>query len=76
MFIIHEQKGLVNKMNGQDMTWKVVTPVESQSSIKLIKYQKDAFGWEIKVYDNDIDAAFEKVKELNQKCLGAFPSAE
>ena len=76
MFIIHEQKGLVNKMNGQDMTWKVVTPVESQSSIKPIKYQKDAFGGEIKVYDNDIDAAFEKVKELNQKCLGAFPSAE
>lgn len=35
------------------------------SSIKLIKGQKNNYGWEIKVYNNDLDAAIRIIENVN-----------
>jgi hypothetical protein len=42
--------------------------------IKLIKGQKDAYGWEITVYGTDTDAIIRKLKETHEKMMEIFPT--
>lgn len=46
-----------------------------QSSIKLIKYSK-GYGWEIKRYSDDLDAAFNEVVKMNEQMRKHFGSTE
>jgi len=45
---------------------------ENESSIKLIKGQKDSYGWEIKAYNKDLAAAVEKLKEIDKMLRERF----
>jgi len=44
---------------------KEILNKESLSSVKLVKGQKGAFGWEIKVYHKDPLEAYEKCQSIN-----------
>ena len=39
---------------------------EQAPSIKLIKGQKDTYGWEIKVFGQNMGKVVEEVKKINQ----------
>jgi|GEM_PF-3264838 len=43
--------------------------------IKLIKGQKDAYGWEITIYGTDMDAIIEELKETHEKMMQTFSGA-
>lgn len=36
------------------------------NSIKLIKGQKDSYGWEIKAYGNDFDELMKQIENTNK----------
>ena len=47
---------------------------EQTPSIKLIKGQKDTYGWEIKVSNQDPDTALQQLKQTNEKLRKEFCS--
>ena len=40
---------------------------EQTPSIKLVKGQKDSYGWEIKLFGKDTDKVLEDLKQVNDK---------
>ena len=40
---------------------------EHSPSIKLIKGQKDSYGWEVKVYGRDMDKNLEQLNYVNDR---------
>jgi len=38
---------------------------EQQNSIKLMKGQKDSYGWEIKVYGRDMDSLVNELEDID-----------
>lgn len=40
--------------------------------IKLVKGQKDAYGWEITVYGMDMDTIIRELKETHEKMTQTF----
>lgn len=44
--------------------------------IKLIKGQRDAYGWEITVYGTDMDVIIRKLRETHEKMEAAFEAKE
>lgn len=49
---------------------------EQIPSIKLIKGQKDSYGWEIKVFGKDMDKVLEQLKLVNDKLLQEYSGGE
>lgn len=49
---------------------------EQVPSIKLIKGQKDSYGWEIKLFGKDTDKVLEQLKQLNDKLLQEYSGGE
>ncbi len=49
---------------------------EQVPSIKLIKGQKDSYGWEIKLFGKDMDKILEQLKQVNDKLLQQYNSGE
>jgi hypothetical protein len=45
---------------------------EQAPSVKLIKGQKDSYGWEIKIYGKNMDAVLKQVNEVNEKLLAQY----
>ena len=45
---------------------------EQTSSIKLIKGQKDTYGWEIKLFGKDTDKVIEQLKKVGNKLKDQF----
>ena len=45
---------------------------EQIPSIKLIKGQKDSYGWEIKVFGKDMDKVLEELKQVNDKLVEQY----
>lgn len=45
---------------------------EQVPSIKLIKGQKNSYGWEIKLYGKDTDKVLEELKQVNDKLSQEF----
>ena len=46
--------------------------VEQRSSMKLIKGQKDSYGWEIKCYNEDLDIARQQIVKQDQELRKLF----
>jgi len=55
-------------------TGKIVN--EQAPSVKLIKGQKGAYGWEVKAFGNNLNDVIEKVKEANGKLQKEFSEKE
>jgi hypothetical protein len=53
-------------------TGKIVN--EQAPSVKLIKGQKGAYGWEVKAFGNNLNDVIEKVKEANEQLQNQFGS--
>lgn len=49
---------------------------EQVPSIKLIKGQKDNYGWEIKVFGKDTEKVLEELKQVNDKLLQEYSEGE
>jgi len=49
---------------------------EQVPSIKLIKGQKDSYGWEIKLFGKDTDKVLEQLKQVNDKLLQEYSGGE
>ena len=49
---------------------------EQIPSIKLIKGQKDSYGWEIKLFGKDTDKVLEQLKQVNDKLLQQYSGGE
>lgn len=49
---------------------------EHVPSIKLIKGQKDSYGWEIKLFGKDTDKVLEQLMQVNDKLLQQYNSGE
>ena len=49
---------------------------EQVPSIKLIKGQKDSYGWEIKLFGKDTDKVLEQLKQVNDKLLQEYAGCE
>ncbi len=49
---------------------------EQIPSIKLIKGQKDSYGWEIKLFGKDTDKVLEQLKLVNDKLLQEYSGGE
>ncbi len=45
---------------------------EQVPSIKLIKGQKDSYGWEIKLFGKDTDKVLQDLKRVNDKLSEEF----
>jgi hypothetical protein len=45
---------------------------EQVPSIKLIKGQKDSYGWEIRLFGKDTDKMLEELRRLNDKLTKEF----
>ena len=45
---------------------------EQTPSIKLVKGQKDAYGWEIKVFGKDMTKVLEELKQVNDRLLQEY----
>ena len=45
---------------------------EQTPSIKLIKGQKNAYGWEIKLFGKDTDKVLQDLKQMNDKLSQEF----
>lgn len=41
-------------------------------SVKLIKGQKDSYGWEIKLFGKDMDKLLEELKQVNDQLKKDF----
>lgn len=55
------------------MSEKEIIQDAPTSSIKLIKGQRGGYGWEIKVYGNDMDAVLAEVDVIDQKMKQKWP---
>ncbi|MBU1209076.1 MAG: hypothetical protein KKH04_19485 [Proteobacteria bacterium] len=49
---------------------------EQTPSIKLVKGQKDAYGWEIKLFGKDIPKVLEELKQVNDRLLQEYSGGE
>lgn len=49
---------------------------EQVPSIKLIKGQKDSYGWEIKLFGKDTNKVLEQLKQVNDKLLQQYSGGE
>ena len=49
---------------------------EQIPSIKLIKGQKDSYGWEIKLFGKNTDKVLEQLKQVNDKLLQEYSGGE
>ena len=49
---------------------------EQAPSIKLIKGQKDTYGWEIKVFEKNTEKALEQLKKLNDELVEQYCRGE
>jgi len=49
---------------------------EQIPSIKLIKGQKDSYGWEIKLFGKDMNQVLEELKQVNDKLLQEYSKGE
>ncbi len=49
---------------------------EQVPSIKLIKGQKDSYGWEIKLFGKDTNKVLEQLKQVNDKLLQEYAGGE
>lgn len=49
---------------------------EQIPSIKLIKGQKDSYGWEIKLFGKDTDKVLGQLKQVNDKLLQQYSGGE
>ena len=45
---------------------------EQTPSIKLIRGQKNSYGWEIKVFGKDIDKVLEQLKQVNEELSAEY----
>lgn len=45
---------------------------EQVPSIKLIRGQKNTYGFEIKVFGKDMDKVLEQLKQVNDKLVGEY----
>jgi hypothetical protein len=70
--ILWEMRGKteVGLMEESRLYGKIV--YEQAPSVKLIKGQKDSYGWEIKVYGKNMDAVLKQVNEVNEKLLAQY----
>jgi len=49
---------------------------EQVPSIKLIKGQKDSYGWEIKLFGKDTDKVLKELKAVNNQLLQEYSGGE
>jgi hypothetical protein len=49
---------------------------EQTPSIKLVKGQKDSYGWEIKLFGKDTNKVLEQLKQVNDKLLQQYSGGE
>jgi len=49
---------------------------EQTPSIKLIRGQKNSYGFEIKVYGQDMDKLLEQLKQVNDKLVEEYCGGE
>ena len=49
---------------------------EQTPSIKLVKGQKDSYGWEIKLFGKDTNKVMEQLKQVNDKLLQEYSGGE
>ena len=54
----------------EDTENTTITP-EQKSSVKIVKNTK-GYNWEVKVYDDDIDKAFEATNRIEKKCQDTY----
>lgn len=45
---------------------------EQLPSIKLIRGQKNSYGWEIKAYGKDINKVLEQLKQVNDRLVEQY----
>ncbi len=45
---------------------------EQTPSIKLIRGQKNSYGFEIKLYGKDVDKVMEELKQMNDKLVEQY----
>jgi len=49
---------------------------EQTPSIKLVKGQKDSYGWEIKLFGKDTDRVLQDLKQVNDKLSEEYGGGE
>jgi len=49
---------------------------EQIPSVKLIKGQKDSYGWEIKLFGKDTNKVLEELKKVNNNLLEEYAGGE
>jgi len=57
----------MRKLEKREVLIMEVSINEQTPSIKLVKGQKDSYGWEIKLFGKDTDKVLQDLKQVNDK---------
>ena len=61
-------EGKENEKKGNEVTYLK----DTVNSVKVIRGQRGSYGWEIKVYKDDLSVAVNEIKEIDGKLVKLF----